>query len=291
MGLYQVTQPDPTLQETGESQNSNNQPVQTRPFSYLFTISYFGARYKGWAIQKGQATIQGKIERVIRFVLGHEDFTVMGGSRTDSGVSCKQGFFQIFLKEEVDWIQLIPALNENLGGEIFIHEVKPVERSFNLIQQVQRKTYRYYFTENENHAFASSFVVPVFKDLRLEQMELAAKAFEGSHDFKAFCTPSATKSDFIRKINSCEIRVDQGVLAKEFLQDEIYCFEVEGEGFLHHQVRKMMRAIWYVGSGEWKLEEIHNRLSNPDSDWQKIPAAPAYGLFLWETHLKNPSDF
>lgn len=264
--------------------------MQLRPITYLFTISYFGARFKGWAIQKGQPTIQGKIERVFRYVMGHEDFTIMGGSRTDSGVSCNQGFFQIFLKEEVHWDDLIPALNENLGGEILIHEVRQVERSFNLIQEIQKKTYRYFFARNADHAFSSSFVVPVFKDLRLDQMNLAAKAFEGSYDFKAFCTLSDTKSNFTRTINFSDIRLEKG-LGIDFFQDKIYCFEVEGEGFLHHQVRKMMRAIWYVGSGEWSLEDIQNRLSNPDSDWEKIPAAPAYGLFLWETNLKNPSDF
>ena len=48
-----------------------------------------------------------------------------------------------------------------------------------------------------------------------------------------------------------------------------------------------MRAIWYVGSGEWKREDITQRLENPTQDWEKIPAAPAHGLILWETILKT----
>ncbi|WP_144607329.1 tRNA pseudouridine synthase A [Algoriphagus algorifonticola] len=58
--------------------------MQTRPYTYLFKVSYFGARYKGWAIQKGQPTVQGKLERVFRFVLGNDDFTILGVSRKDS---------------------------------------------------------------------------------------------------------------------------------------------------------------------------------------------------------------
>ncbi|HAZ25452.1 MAG TPA: tRNA pseudouridine(38-40) synthase TruA, partial [Algoriphagus sp.] len=129
--------------------------MQTRPFTYLFSLSYYGARFKGWAIQKGQPTVQGKLERVFRFVLGNDDFTILGGSRTDSGVSCRHGYFQLFSKEAVDWTIYLASLNENLAGEIQLLEVREVNRDFNLIEQIEAKTYRYYFSTGPTHSFAS----------------------------------------------------------------------------------------------------------------------------------------
>ena len=57
--------------------------MQHKPFSYLFSISYFGARFKGWAKQPEQPTVEGKLERVLRFVLEDRSFTLIGSSRTD----------------------------------------------------------------------------------------------------------------------------------------------------------------------------------------------------------------
>ncbi|NVJ86398.1 MAG: tRNA pseudouridine(38-40) synthase TruA [Algoriphagus sp.] len=262
--------------------------MQTKAFSYLFSISYFGARYKGWAIQKGQPTIQGKLERVLRFILGHDDFTLLGGSRTDSGVSCREGFFQLFLSEKNDFSeQTIAAINENLGGEILIQFIGPVRRDFNLIKASKRKIYRYFFTDSaETPALHAAWLQPIFKKLDLGRMNEAAKIFQGNHDFSAFCTPSPTKTDFEREILQCQILLSDEIPYKN-LADPVYYLEVVGTGFLHHQVRKMMRAIWYVGSGQWDLAEIENRLKRPSQDWEKIPPAPALGLVLWGVDLDH----
>jgi len=58
--------------------------------------------------------------------------------------------------------------------------------------------------------------------------------------------------------------------------------EVDGQGFLHHQVRKMVYAIWNRNA-----EQIQERLENPDVDWTPVPTAPANGLVLWDTVLET----
>lgn len=261
--------------------------MQSKPFSYLFTVSYFGARFKGWAVQKGQPTIQGKLERVFRFVLGNDDFTILGGSRTDSGVSCREGYFQFFSKEEINWENYLDRLNQNLGGEIKLLGVSETDRSFNLIAGMKSKTYRYFFSNSKIHPFATAFVaeVPGGK-IDLSKVNAAAQLFEGKHDFRAFCTLSESKSDYQRNVIHCQIS-PSNPFEGEFFSEEIWMMEIKGEGFLHHQVRKIMRAIWHVGVGNWSLEEIKARLEHPENNWEKIPPAPANGLFLWDTELQN----
>jgi tRNA pseudouridine38-40 synthase len=260
--------------------------MQLRPFSYLFSISYFGARYKGWAPQPNQPTVQRRLERVFRHVFGHEDFSLIGASRTDSGVSCLGGYFQLFLREKVNIEALLPELNIHLPDDIRLNSVEEVSASFNLIKSVSRKTYRYHFSNTEDsHPFAAAFAVKVSEPLNLEWMQAATESFVGEYNFKAFCKPSENKTDYVREVISAGINTSnefQGI----FFPLEISYFEVTGSGFLHHQVRKMMTTIWEVGKGNWELKVIQERLSNPNAVWEQIPPAPAHGLILWETILK-----
>jgi tRNA pseudouridine38-40 synthase len=201
-------------------------------------------------------------------------------------VSCKQGYFQLFLSDKNDFAEeTVTAINENLGGEIQIQFMGPVRRDFNLIKASKKKVYRYFFTDfTETPALHTAWLQLVFQKLDLDRMNKAAKVFVGKHDFSAFCTLSPTKTDFEREISRCQILLADEIPYKN-LADPVYYLEVVGTGFLHHQVRKMMRAIWYVGSGEWDLSDIEHRLNRPSEDWEKIPPAPALGLVLWSTVL------
>nr|WP_290427060.1 hypothetical protein [Algoriphagus limi] len=117
-------------------------------------------------------------------------------------------------------------------------------------------------------------------------MRLAAKSFMGTHDFYAFCTPSDTKSDYSRTILQCDIQPAKDTPWVD-LGQRVYMMEVIGTGFLYHQVRKMMQSIWKIGMGEWELDELKKRLENPRYSWEKIPTAPPFGLFLWDTELQE----
>lgn len=252
----------------------------TRPHSYLFSISYFGARFKGWAKQTGQPTVEGKLERVFRFVLGHEDFSLIGSSRTDSGVSCREGFLQVFLKEKLEFEPLLAELNQNLGGEIRLNSVQEIRRDFNLIQSVKQKTYRYFFSDSESfHPFASAFFTSVNGINSLNQMQENSALFVGKHDFRAFCKISGEKTDFTRDILEAKV-FEYDFFSSEFSPSKTLCFEVTGTGFLYHQVRKMVHAIWHFSP-----EQIKERLENPDGPWEPVPTASANGLILWGTVL------
>ncbi len=255
----------------------------SKPFSYLFSISYFGARFKGWAKQPEQPTVEGKLERVLRFVLEERPFRLIGSSRTDSGVSCRKGYVQLFAEEEIEFESLLETINTHLGGEIRLEGVEPIARDFNLIQSVHQKTYRYFFASPQNfHPFASSFVSAVPFSNSLDQMQELGSLFVGRHNFKAFCQPSATKSSYERSIEA--VRLFELDEMNSSYTPPVFVVEVVGQGFLHHQVRKMVYAIW-----NWNAVQIQERLENPEGDWTPVPTAPANGLVLWDTVLEKKS--
>ena len=256
--------------------------MQPKPFSYLFSISYFGARFKGWAKQPEQPTVEGKLERVLRFVLEERPFRLIGSSRTDSGVSCRKGYVQLFAEEEIEFESLLETINTHLGGDIRLEGVEPIARDFNLIQSVHQKTYRFFFASPQNfHPFASSFVSAVPFSNSLDQMQELGSLFVGRHNFKAFCQPSATKSSYERSIEAVRVfELDE--MNSSYTPAPVFVVEGVGQGFLHHQVRKMVYAIW-----NWDAVQIQERLGNPEGNWAPVPTAPANGLVLWDTVLEK----
>ncbi|HSI78883.1 MAG TPA: tRNA pseudouridine(38-40) synthase TruA [Lunatimonas sp.] len=253
--------------------------MQTRPFTYLFTIQYLGLRYHGWQRQHGVKTIQGTLERNFRHILGHEDFNILGASRTDSGVSCLNGSFELFLKKKLDLSTFIQAANENLPADIRLLDARPVPIDFNIIQDVVAKQYGYYFALGEKpHPFLSGALAYAGKNLDLEKMKTGATLFEGKHDFRRFCTQGKQTDDFVRAISNAEISsLDSEV--DFWPKKNVYVFRVKGEGFLMHQVRRMAAALFMLGRSEISPSDLQSALICSEKH-PFCPKAPAQGLVL-----------
>ncbi|WP_339901347.1 tRNA pseudouridine(38-40) synthase TruA [uncultured Cyclobacterium sp.] len=253
--------------------------MQTKPFKYLFRIQYLGLRYHGWQVQKGVKTIQGTLEKTFRYVLQHENFKILGSSRTDAGVSCLNGAFELFLPNTVDPNSLVDPLNDILPADIRIIEGFESKYDFNVIQDVSNKTYGYYFTFGPKpHPMFAGSVAYAGKSLDLNIMNEGAALFKGTHDFRRFCSQGKNTHDFIRKITYSQIDgppEDYAFLPKENSK----VFRVKGSGFLMHQVRRMAACLVSLGKGEIKLNDIEEALIS--SAKTPISAkAPANGLIL-----------
>lgn len=253
--------------------------MQSRPYTYLFRIQYLGLRYHGWQVQKGVKTIQGTLERSIRYVLGHEDFNLLGASRTDSGVSCLGGAFELFLREPVDIQLFLTGTNENLPTDIRLLSGQPVSAEFNVIQDVQCKQYGYYFACGEKpHPFLAGNLAYGGDGLDLKTMRQGASLFAGKHDFRRFCSQGRNTSDFVREINFADLCPAADELP--FLPGEgVWVFRVRGKGFLMHQVRRMVASLFLLGKGQLSLEELNNALLSEENT-PLSHKAPANGLVL-----------
>ncbi len=262
--------------------------MQSRPYSYLFEISYFGSRYKGWAPQVNQPTVQRQLERVIKYVLGHDEFTLIGSSRTDSGVSCRHGYFQLFFKQELEIIPFGQSLNEFLPPDIRVISKGEVDPKFNLIQAVKSKTYHYYFSDSENFDALEAAHVAWFQGpLDQGKMNETCSLFLGEQNFLAFCKPNPNKANYVREILGMKLSKIQEIGNITF-KSPVYVLQVEGTGFLHQQIRKMVTSLVRIGNGSWDFSEITERLKNPEQPWEAIPPASANGLILWKTEVDTP---
>ncbi|MCH6198016.1 tRNA pseudouridine(38-40) synthase TruA [Aquiflexum sp. LQ15W] len=259
--------------------------MQNRPYSYLFYLQYLGLRYHGWQKQLGVKTIQGTLEKAFRFVLGHEDFTILGASRTDAEVSCNGGAFELFLKHEIS-PDLIETINSFLPSDIRLLGFEPVPLTFNVIQDVIWKEYRFHFAIGEKfHPFAAGNMTFFEGIPDLDLMKKGAKLFVGKHDFRRFCSIDKVTDDYIREVLEADI-CSHSQAGKGLTPEKAFTFSVKGKGFLRYQVRMMMAALMDLGLGKITLEDFKNALDSDQTSPISI-AAPANGLVLERVEFKK----
>lgn len=252
---------------------------QQKKYYYLLKIQYLGFRYHGWQIQPNVKTVQKMVETTLRFVFKHDEFKVLGASRTDMMVSANESAFELFVKEPLDVSWLKENLNKSLPNDISILSAEEVDAAFNIIQDSKEKEYNYMFSFGEKiHPFCAPFMLGVQEILDVEKMKIGAKLFEGLHNFQRYAYKPSEKTNFLREIISCEI-VENEILTANFFPEKSYVLKVKGNGFMRYQVRLMMGVLFQLGKGEVDLHFIKDSLENPSSDTLK-ELSPSSGLCL-----------
>ena len=223
----------------------------------LLTISYDGANFFGWQKQNEETrTVQGELEKAIEIISG-EHCEVYGSGRTDAGVHALIS-------------RLADVLNNLLPGDIAITNVEEVAPSFHARFSIKKKCYRYVINASKiKDPFLASRMAFVKYPLDEEKMLKAASLIEGEHDFQGFCSAATCTDDFVRKVYSIKI-------TKE---DELYYFDVEGNGFLYNMVRIIVGTLVDVGRGKLSLESVKEALEFGDRSKAGV-TMPAGGLYL-----------
>lgn len=251
---------------------------------YLITIQYLGFRYSGWFTQKDQTTVQGMVDKTVKFVLGHDNFKTLGASRTDAKVSANETFFELFIDEPLNIETFLPEFDKNLPPDIRAIDIREVSATFNIIQTPKEKEYIYLFSFGQRaHPFSASMMASFVEELHIDLMMQGAKLFEGVHNFKPYCARSSEKQHFEREVTLCQIEENKEYTAS-FFPEKSYLLRVKGKGFLRYQIRLMMGQILRLGRGEINLNDI--RASLDGTIQEPIPViAPGSGLILKQTIL------
>lgn len=251
-------------------------------YRYLIEIQYLGFRYNGWAKQKDLKTVHLMIDKSLEFTLSTNTFKTMGASRTDKMVSAQQSFFQLFLNQLISQ-NFIVDFNKNLPPDIKAIGCKRVSREFDILGS-KRKTYHYVFAYNEKpHPFAASLITTLPEPLDIELMKKGAKLFEGTYNFKKYCTKPGPNTNLVRTIDLCEI-IENQLYKANFFPKQSWILNIISVGFLRNQVRLIMGQLLELGAGRTTLKDIEISLINPT----KKPLdsiAPPSGLILYKNEL------
>jgi tRNA pseudouridine38-40 synthase len=260
---------------------------------YKLTLAYRGTHYHGWQRQlaantwkgptpepgEGIPTIQETVAKALRHVVGHP-VTVIGSSRTDSGVHAK-GQLAHFDTDlgQIPAEGLRMAANHQLPDDILIRHMEAVPRTFDAIRSTISKRYQYCIWRSlDRNPMAHDLWWHRWQPLDVPAMAAAARHFVGIHDFTSFARPGHLRESTVREVLSCDVSC----------RGERLVIGIAGTGFLWNMIRIIVGTLVEVGMGRYPPDEIKTMLAARDRR-AAGPTAPPQGLYLqWVT--TRPED-
>lgn len=233
------------------------------------TVAYDGTNYHGWQIQNNGITIESELNRCLSDLLG-ESVTVIGASRTDSGVHALGNIAVFDTVSRMPAEKISYALNQRLPEDIRIQKSEEVASDWHPRYCESRKTYEY-------RIYRGQFPMPVkrlyslftYYKLDITRMQEAAAYLEGEHDFKSFCQTGAQVESTVRTIYSAEV----------IEQEEDLVIRICGNGFLYNMVRIIVGTLLEIGQGKRDPMDVIAIIEAKDRKMAG-PTAPAHGLTL-----------
>ena len=237
---------------------------------YKILIEYDGTSFAGWQKQKHMPSIQEEIEKAI-FKFTHEKVEIYGSGRTDAGVHALGQVAHFNLTKQYPEYTLISATNYHLpSNKIVILDCKPVTEDFHARFSAQKRTYKYLILNRiAPPTVEINKVWHIKEPLNIDQMQSAAKLFEGMHDFTSLKTPQCQAKSYLKTIDNIEIS------SKE---DHI-TIRIAARSFIHKMVRNIVGMLCMIGNKKWTEKKIISFLNAKDPTQQKM-IAPPFGLYL-----------
>ncbi len=232
-------------------------------------ISYDGTAYCGWQIQNNGITVEEIMNRELTGLLG-EEITVIGASRTDSGVHAIGNVAVFDTETKIPPEKISFALNRRLPEDIRIQKSEEVDANFHPRYCDSIKTYEYKilnrkFPDPLNRLYTHFVYMP----LDVDKMKAAAAYLVGEHDFASFCSSKSQVKTTVRTVYTLEVSK----------MDDIIKIRISGNGFLYNMVRIIVGTLLKVGLGVYPPEHVETILEAKDR-YQAGPKAPARGLTL-----------
>jgi tRNA pseudouridine38-40 synthase len=234
-------------------------------------IQYDGSKYNGWQKQGNtDKTIQGKIENVLKQMLGH-NVEIDASGRTDAGVHALCQVANFHTKNTMHVRAMQDYLYQYLPRDIVVKDIVEVDERFHSRYNVKSKKYMYQILNDKYHdPFWDKMLLHIPQKLNIEAMKEAASYLVGSHDFTSFSTLKSRKKSMVREIYSIDFNQKGG----NFIEVIFHA-----NGFLYNMVRIIMGTLIEVGLGRIKAKDIREILEKKDRSLAG-PTAPAKALIL-----------
>jgi tRNA pseudouridine38-40 synthase len=235
------------------------------------TVAYDGTDYVGWQYQPNGISVQQCLEQALGKLTGIVH-SVYSSGRTDAGVHARAMICHLDTERDLPLKAWSEGVNRFLPHTIAVRKAEYVDDQFHARFSARGKIYQYAILRDQIRSpLDRQTCWQVKHSLDLAQMEKAAAAFVGKHDFAAFRTSGCAADTTVREIFSINM-TEQGTML---------CIDVHGGGFLKNMVRMMVGTLVDIGRGKRPVEDIKQMLDTPGSTSPAL-TAPAHGLCLME---------
>lgn len=232
-------------------------------------LRYDGSAYHGWQIQNNNITVEETLEKALEKVLGQKTKAI-GCGRTDAGVHALR-YCANFRTDSTIPIDRIPlAINSRLPGDIAVVDACEAPENFNAIGSCVKKEYIYRIhNTNIRDPFWMNRVCFYPQHLDMDMMKRAAKAFEGTHDFKAVRSEGTQTKTTVRTVYHCNVEKE----------GDLITVAICANGFLYNMCRAMVGTMVYASYGKLIPEDIPMLLEKGDRRLTG-PTMPPQGLYM-----------
>lgn len=232
-------------------------------------LRYDGSRYHGWQVQKNAITVAQTMEEALAKVCG-ERVKLTGCGRTDAGVHALRYCANFYSDCTVPVDRMPLALNSRLPDDIAVVDAVEVPDDFNAIGSCVKKEYVYKILNSRiPDPFLADRVCFYPQRLDISLMQAAARAFEGTHDFKAVRSEGTQTKTTVRTVYWCRAEKD----------GDLITVSICANGFLYNMCRAMVGTMVYASYGKLIPEEIPALLEKRDRRLTG-PTMPPQGLYL-----------
>lgn len=232
-------------------------------------LMYNGTNYHGWQVQKNAVSVAETLEKALSRVCG-EPIRLTGCGRTDAGVHAERYVANFRTGSRIPLDRLPFAVNTHTPEDIVVREALAVSDDFNAIGSCLKKeyTYRIYNSRIKNPFYVDrAYFYP--KHLDEELLDCAARAFEGTHDFRAVRSAGTETRTTVRTVYYCYVT----------RSGELLELRVCADGFLYNMVRAITGTALYVAEGKLAPGDIPAILASGNRTLAG-PTAPPGGLYL-----------
>ncbi|MBR3475304.1 MAG: tRNA pseudouridine(38-40) synthase TruA [Oscillospiraceae bacterium] len=232
-------------------------------------LSYDGSAYHGWQVQKNEISVAETLEDALTKICGHPVKTV-GCGRTDAGVHALRycANFRTDCRIPIERFPL--AVNSRLPGDISVSDAVEAPEDFNAIGSCLKKEYVYKILNSPvPDPFLQKRACFYPQRLDLSLMQQAARAFEGTHDFRAVRSLGTETKTTVRTVYWCRAEKEGDLITVSICAD----------GFLYNMCRAMVGTMVYASYGKLLPEEIPALLEKGDRRLTG-PTMPPQGLYL-----------
>jgi tRNA pseudouridine38-40 synthase len=239
-------------------------------------LSYCGASYSGWQIQKNSNSVQAEVERALSIVL-KEKITVTGAGRTDAGVNASRYVlhFDTSVSDAENFRAYIYKINAILPKDIAVLDGCKVPDDAHARFDAVSRTYRY-FLHTDKDPFAERSLYWSYP-IDFERMNAAAALLVGKRNFSCFQKAHSGAATPICDVTSA--------YWEKLAGPGSYSFDISSDRFLRNMVRSIVGTLLEVGKGKKSPEWINDVLESRDrcEAGQSVPGEP---LFL--TDIRYP---
>jgi tRNA pseudouridine38-40 synthase len=246
---------------------------------YALLLAYEGSEFCGWATSAGRRSVSSDLHAALRR-LG-EPGELDACSRTDAGVHARGQV--ALLQAERNWEpqQLGKSLNHQLPPDCCCQAAAALPDAWQASEQVSGKTYAYRL---DIGLIPNPFLVRTgYRPACLpdpQALQRCAELIPGTRDWQAFSRRGETRTDLIRRIETCRWQIDEVTAV---------C-TITGQGFVYRLVRSLVGAMIAVANGTCQHDELIAALNGQASAAAK-QQAPARGLCLEQIHFHQSPDW